>query len=76
MLRKAEATIFVWLALAGHALAQTPTTPSTPGAAQTTAPTTAPTTNGMDNWIWLVVVVALIAAAIWFFMRRRSATRL
>jgi hypothetical protein len=26
------------------------------------------------NWLWLIVVAALIGAAIWYFMKRRGGT--
>ena len=61
------ATLLVWSAIA---MAQTaPGTPAAPGAGTAGAGTTA---AGDTNWLWIIVVVALIAAAIWYFMRSRG----
>ena len=43
--------------------------------AQTTNPaprTPAPATDTSFNPLWLLIIVALIAVAVWYFMRRRS----
>ena len=41
--------------------------------ATTTAPgTPAPTADSGFNPLWLLIIVALIAVAVWYFMRRRS----
>ena len=50
--------------LISTAVAQSTTTP--PG-------TAAPATDTGFNPLWLLIVLALIAAAVWYFMRRRSA---
>jgi hypothetical protein len=46
--------------------------------AQTTG-TPAPTTPAADsgsglNWLWILVILAIIAAAVWYFMKKRGAT--
>lgn len=45
------------------------TTPAVPGG----APATTDGTGDM-NWLWLIIGAALIAAAIWYFMKRRGGT--
>jgi len=65
--------LLVW---SGIVIAQTsPGTPATPGAGSGPAANTA-AGSGL-NWLWIIVVLAVIAAAIWYFMRgRRSGTSL
>jgi hypothetical protein len=47
-----------------EALAQTtPAVPAAPGA-----------TDGGASWLWLILVLAIIAAAAWYFLRGRSRT--
>ena len=60
MVRTAQATAILWLVIVSEAVAQT-----------TTAPTTFDPAGGM-NWLWLFIVAAVIAAAIWYFMRGRG----
>lgn len=74
MLKTAQTSAFLWLVIAGQALAQATTAPATPAPAQPVAP--AHTAAGGTNWLWLLIVAALIAAAVWYFMRRRGAPRL
>ncbi|GJD53141.1 hypothetical protein OPKNFCMD_5912 [Methylobacterium crusticola] len=76
MLRAVHAALLMLLVLAGEAVAQatttpatTPTAPAAPDAA-TTAATGA--TDGEFNWLWAVIVVALIAAVVWYLMNRRG----
>jgi len=76
MLKTAPASAFLWLVIASQALAQATTAPTTPAPAQPTAPAPVPATTGGTNWLWLLIVAALIAAAVWYFMRRRGAPRL
>ena len=58
-------TLLVWSTLA---LAQTsPGTPAAPGAGTTTDTAAG---SGL-NWLWIIIVLAIIAAAIWYFMKGR-----
>jgi len=75
MLKTAQASAFLWLVIASQALAQVTTAPTTPAPAQPTAPATTHAAGG-TNWLWLLILAALIAAAAWYFMRRRGAPRL
>ncbi len=62
-------SLFVGLMLtASLAMAQT-TDPATPA-----APVAPVADGGVGDWWWLILVVALIAVAIWYFMRKRGAT--
>jgi LPXTG-motif cell wall-anchored protein len=55
--------ISILLLLGNHAVAQTTATP--PAAPDATA--------GSDtNWLWILIVVALLAAAVWYFTRKRG----
>src|SRR4051794_32901699 len=66
-MRATPLTIFAWLALM-----------SSPALAQTAAPTSpaADATGGGLSWLWLIVLLAVIAAAVWYFgyARKRSPT--
>ena len=54
-----------FLFVSSVANAQTTTTP---------APTTPPPDSGSGlNWLWILVVLAIIAAAVWYFMKKRGA---
>ena len=58
-------TLLAWSTLV---LAQTsPGTPAAPGAGTTTDTAAG---SGM-NWLWIIIVLPIIAAAVWYFMRRR-----
>ena len=76
MLRTVQATAFMWLVIMGQALAQATTAPTTPAPGPTTAPAATHTADGGMNWLWLLIIAALIAAAVWYFMRRRGTARL
>ena len=49
---------------------------SWPVLAQTTAPTSSPTssTGGGFSWLWLIVLLAVIGAAVWYFGYARNRT--
>ena len=74
MLRTAHATVILWLMVASEAIAQATTVPGTPAPAQPAV--TAQSADSGGNILWLIIVAALIAAAVWYFIRRRGATRL
>ena len=60
-------TLLIWNTIA---FAQTsPGTPAAPGAG--TAPATDTAAASGVNWLWILIVIAIIAAAIWYFMRGR-----
>ena len=44
-----------------------------PAVAQNTAPSTAPaaTSSGGMGWLWIIVLLALVGAAVWYFMRNK-----
>ncbi len=63
-MRQLHWTLFATVSLAAQsALAQT-TAPAAPGS----------TTGGGASWLWILVALLVIGAAVWYFMRRRSAT--
>jgi hypothetical protein len=68
MLKRFHAFTIVTLAAVGEALAQA-TPPVTPGSPP--APTPADDGTGA-SWLWIIIGLAIIAALIWYFMRRRS----
>ncbi len=49
---------------------------SWPALAQTAAPTSAPasSTGGGFSWLWLIVLLAVIGAAVWYFGYARNRT--
>lgn len=48
---------------------------TSPAYAQTAAPAPAGGSTGGAGWLWALLVLALVAAAVWYFLfRRRSAT--
>ncbi len=68
MLKKVQVSALTTILLlwSAFALAQTsPGTPAAPGAGTTTD-----TASGM-NWLWIIIVLAIIAGAIWYFMKGR-----
>ena len=69
MLRIAQATVFTWLVIVSQALAQATTAPATPAPAQPGPATPTQTASSGVTWLWLLVIAALIAAALWYFMR-------
>ncbi len=68
MLQTLQISIVATLFALNEALAQT--TPATPGA----SPAPATGDEGGANWLWIILGLAILAALIWYFMRRRSRT--
>ena len=70
MLKKVQLSALTTVLLVWNAFAVAQTAPGTPAAPG--AGTTTDTTAGSGlNWLWIIIVLAIIAAAVWYFMRRR-----
>ena len=64
MLKTLQISTAASLVALNEALAQaTPAAPAAPAA-----------TDGSASWLWLIVVLAIVAAAAWYFLRGRSRT--
>ena len=73
MLKKVQVSALTTTVLAWSTLAFAQTSPGTPAAPG--AGTTTDTAAGSGiNWLWIIIVLAIIVAAIWYFMtgRRRG----
>lgn len=58
------ATLMAWSVIA---VAQTtPGTPASPGVG------TGPAQGGDTNWLWIILVLAVLGAAAWYFLRGRG----
>ncbi len=69
MLNRLHASTIVTLAAVNEALAQA-TPPATSGSPA--APAT--TDGGGTSWLWIILVLAIIAGLVWYFMRGQSRT--
>jgi LPXTG-motif cell wall-anchored protein len=56
------------LLLAWSTMAFAQTAPETPAAPGTTS------TGTELNWLWILIAVAVVAAAVWYFTRKRRTT--
>ena len=63
MLKTLQISTAATFVAVNEALAQTTPAPAAPGA-----------TDGGASWLWLILVLAIIAAAAWYFLRGRSRT--
>jgi LPXTG-motif cell wall-anchored protein len=70
MLKKVQVSALTTILLVWSALASAQTTPGTPAAPGAGTTTTTTADSGM-NWLWIIIVLAIIAGAVWYFMRRR-----
>ena len=75
MVKTAQATAFLWLSAIDQSLAQTTTTPTAPTPAQPGPTAPPPMTFSTMNWLWLLIAAAVVAAVIWYLMRRRASPR-
>jgi uncharacterized protein YjbJ (UPF0337 family) len=48
---------------------------ASPVVAQTTAPASAPASSGGMGWLWVVLLLALVAGAVWYFWFRNKPSR-
>ncbi len=61
-------SLFVGLMLtASSVMAQTTTDPAAPAAPVADG-------GGLGDWCWLIILIIAIAAAAWYFMRKRTPT--
>ncbi|KQP77053.1 hypothetical protein ASF41_02145 [Methylobacterium sp. Leaf111] len=74
MTRTLTTSAFLWTATLGSALAQqtnpAPPIPETGPAGSNSAAANAAATD--FNWIWLSLVIAVVALAVWYVARRRQ----
>ncbi|KQU21427.1 hypothetical protein ASG63_07020 [Methylobacterium sp. Leaf94] len=74
MTRTLTTSAFLWTATIGSALAQqtnpAPPIPETGPAGSNSAAANAAATD--FNWIWLSLVIAVVALAVWYVARRRQ----
>lgn len=70
MLRSIQVSTITTSLLAWSAVALAQTTPGTPASPGATTTATDPAVAG-TNWLWIIIVLALIAAAAWYFLRGR-----
>src|SRR5215213_786018 len=63
MLKTLQISTAATFVAVNEALAQTTPAPATPAA-----------TDGGASWLWLIVVLAIVAAVAWYFLRGRSRT--
>src|SRR4051794_39165280 len=68
--------VFTWLVIVSQALGQATTAPATPTPVQPGPATPTQTAGSGVNGLWLLVIAALIAAALWYFMHPRGTPRL
>jgi uncharacterized protein YjbJ (UPF0337 family) len=47
---------------------------SSPLMAQTAAPSSAPAASGGMGWLWIVLLLAVVGAAVWYFMFRNKSS--
>ena len=68
MLKKLHTSALLTFVAVTEAFAQT-TAPATPG-----SPVAPATESGGTNWLWIIVALLIVAAALWYFLRGRSRT--
>ena len=67
MLKRLQITTFGTLIALNEAFAQ-----ATPPATTTSPAAPATADDGSVSWLWIIVLLAIVAAAIWYFTKGRS----